>query len=68
MNRLKNKVTFIAGIDFSKEQLRHINDENVKICVAEAAKLPFNDGYFDKVFCHSVFPYFPNISYARQTI
>lgn len=68
LNRLKSRVAFIAGVDFSIEQLRHINDESVKFCVAEAAKLPFNDYVFDKVFCHSVFQYFPDIEYSKQSI
>lgn len=35
---------------------------------AEASKLPFQDGQYDVVFCHSVFQYFPSEDYAQQAI
>ncbi len=68
LERLKNKVSFCAGVDISEEMLKHIKDENIELRVAEASKLPFEDEKFSKVFCHSVFHYFPDIEYAKQSI
>jgi len=68
VKRLKNKADYIVGIDISNNMLSHINDDKIELAVAEANTLPFKTGQFDKVFCHSVFHYFPDIEYAKEVI
>lgn len=57
-----------VGLDASYSMLSRIKDKNIKLIHSEATKIPFKDGHFDKVLCHSIFQYFPNISYAKRVI
>jgi len=68
LERLKNEVTSCTGVDMSEEMLRHIEDKDIELHIAEPNKLPFENEKFSKIFCHSVFHYFPDIEYARQSI
>jgi ubiquinone/menaquinone biosynthesis C-methylase UbiE len=60
----------IYGIDYSnsllEEARNHIPDG--KFYVKEAISIDFMDNFFDVIFAHSVFQYFPNMNYAISTI
>jgi len=68
LQRLKNRVKSIVGVDFSKEMLKGIKDPSIKTYQAEANTLPFSDHSFDKVICHSIFHYFPDLEYAEESV
>lgn len=67
--QLIDYVGSIVGIDASPEMLENANKETqfIKI-VAMADRLPFLSGSLDKIFCHSIFQYFPNHRYATKVI
>jgi ubiquinone/menaquinone biosynthesis C-methylase UbiE len=57
------------GIDISSSLIKKCIEFYGKQCmVAEAADLPFKDGYFDKVFSWGVFLYFNDKDYAARAI
>lgn len=57
------------GIDRSGSLIRkHLEILGGSVCVAEANDLPFEDGCFDRVFCHGVFHYFPDHKYAQRVV
>lgn len=59
-----------VGIDYSRSLIeKHkklLNNNDVFHCYAN--ELPFDDRSFDKVFCYSVFHYFPDKEYSLQVI
>ncbi|MFA5142287.1 MAG: 2-aminoethylphosphonate--pyruvate transaminase [Candidatus Woesearchaeota archaeon] len=58
-----------VGVDYSKHLIdKHKMILGNEVYVAEACKLPFPDKSFDKVFCFSIFQYFPNKEYAQMAI
>lgn len=67
--QLIDAVGVIVGIDASAEMIGHASKESkfIKV-VAMADNLPFPDGSFNKIFCHSIFQYFPNHRYAAKVI
>lgn len=68
-DKLVGNVNIIVGTDASSEMVRNAVKESkfVKV-VAMADELPFLNESFDKIFCHSVFQYFPNYKYAARVI
>ncbi len=66
---LKNQVYAVVGVDASLEMLKNADKDSkfIKV-VAMADCLPFPDNSFDKIFCHSIFQYFPNYQYAAKVI
>lgn len=66
---LLDYVDIIVGIDASSEMIKRASTTNrfIKI-TALADQLPFPDQSFNKVFCHSIFQYFPNYKYAARVI
>lgn len=62
-------VKSLSGIDQSSEAISKINTTlNGDFKISEASKIPFDDKYFDIVFSFSVFFYFNDFNYARETI
>ena len=60
----------VGGVDYSRQLVAGAGKampEGVFL-QAEASRLPFRDGQFNVVFCHSVFQYFPSAEYAQQAI
>lgn len=61
--QLADKVKKIYGVDYSEEMVKRAisrltklnKTHNVEICVGDATNLGFQDNYFDKVICMSVF-------------
>ncbi len=68
LKRLRKRAKTVTGTDFSAALLEGINDPTIEVHHAEANKSPFKNNSFDRVVCHSVFHYFPNIEYATETI
>lgn len=66
---LINYVDIIVGIDASFEMIKRAPSESrfIKI-TASADQLPFPDKSFNKIFCHSIFQYFPNRQYATKAV
>ncbi len=58
-----------VGVDFSMRYAKEArkNNPGARIVVAEAAQLPFGDGSFDRVLCHSLF-HLMDIPYAKKVI
>jgi SAM-dependent methyltransferase len=58
-----------VGVDYSAPLIqRNIEFFKNQCMVAEAADLPFKDGWFDKVFSYGVFQYFPDKAYTRKAV
>lgn len=68
-NKLVDDVSVTVGVDASSEMIGNADEESkfVKV-VAMAHHLPFPNKSFDKIFCYSVFQYFPNYRYAAKVI
>ncbi len=66
-----SKITKTAcGVDLSLSlvnKLRKVHPE-LKLFLAEANNLPFEDQTYDKVLVHSVFHYFPSFKYSKEVI
>ena len=60
----------VTGIDYSESlvevALRAL--PGAKITVHEARDVPFQNGTFTKILSHSVFQYFPDLSYAAEAL
>lgn len=67
--QLIDDVGILVGIDASPEMIGHASKESkfIKI-VANADHLPFPNGSFNKIFCHSIFQYFPNHKYGTKVV
>lgn len=66
---LVGSVGVLVGLDASHEMLMcSTQDCRFDRVQAMADSLPFNVGSFNKVFCHSIFQYFPNHQYAAKVI
>lgn len=67
--QLIDDVGVIVGIDANSEMLGHASKESkfIKV-IALANHLPFSEGSFNKIFCHSIFQYFPSHRYATKVI
>lgn len=65
-NRIKGKVAYAAGIDFSLPILMNFGDRNRIVC-GELLSLPFAANSFDKILSSSVFQYFPDLDYAEKS-
>lgn len=57
----------IVGIDANYQMIRHA-PVSIKRVLGVGDSLPFRDDSFDKILCHSVFQYFPNLNYAENVI
>jgi len=67
---LTNKGLDLYGIDYSSS-LVNLAQKTLPECMikcSEAAMIPFNAQYFDKIFSHSVFFYFESLKYAETAI
>jgi len=60
----------IHGIDFSENMVKLCQEKNVNgiFHKGESNKIPFGNGMFDIVICYSIFHYFPNNIYVKETI
>lgn len=68
-DKLVNHVGVTVGIDASSKMLERANKESRFIKVeALADHLPFPNESFNKIFCHSIFQYFPNHRYAAEVV
>lgn len=61
------------GFDFCGEQVRGrdrfgVDRNQIKLSVAEAARIPMRSNSFDKILCYSVVHYFPDDRYVRDAI
>ena len=58
----------VAGIDYSesliRSALKHVPEG--EFVVSEAVDIPFPNSFFDAIFSHSVFQYFPDERYAEK--
>lgn len=67
--RLVDNTGIVVGLDANPEMLVHAGVDNRYARVAAIADhLSFADETFDKIFCHSIFQYFPNHEYAASVI
>lgn len=57
----------VVGIDASRFMLKLV-PSNIKTYLAEVSNMPFPDQEFDKILCHSIFQYFPNLDYAQKVV
>lgn len=59
-----------SGVDYSQKLIdKHLHlFPSHNVSVSEASNLPFEDNLFDLVFCFGVFQYFPNKTYANESI
>lgn len=64
---LQKFVHKVIGIDSAQEMIQHM-PKTIKTYIAKADDMPFLDGTFDKILCHSIFQYFPSQSYATLVI
>lgn len=66
---LVDKVGGLVGLDANREMMIHAAGEREFVRVeAMADHLPFRNAIFDKIFCHSIFQYFPDYFYAAAVI
>lgn len=57
------------GLDINKTMLQHARGvEGLDLIQGSADRLPFPDNSVDRIFCHSIFQYFPNHEYASRVI
>ncbi len=68
-DKLVDSVSITIGVDASSEMIANSNTDCkfVKV-IAMADHLPFPNESFDKIFCCSVFQYFPNNKYAARVV
>ena len=68
-DKLVDEVDITIGIDASSGMIGNAGKKSkfVKV-ITTADHLPFPDESFDKIFCHSVFQYFPNYKYGARVI
>lgn len=66
-DKLVDYVDFVIGVDANSAMIGNADKGSkfVKV-VSMADHLPFPNESFDKIFCHSVFQYFPNYKYAAR--
>lgn len=64
---LTSKVAVIVGLDATREMILH-TPATIHRVVGQAHKLPFQAQTFNKVLCHSVFQYFPDLKYAQAVV
>lgn len=65
---LVRDVRLIVGLDASREMMVNATRPGFQRIEAVADHLPFDDNTFDKIFCHSIFQYFPDQEYAARVI
>lgn len=61
-------VKLVVGLDASREMMVNADRSEFQKVEAMADHLPFSDGTFDKIFCHSIFQYFPDYEYAARVV
>lgn len=68
-NKLVDDVNIVVGVDASSGMIENADRKSkfIKV-IAMADNLPFPNESFNKIFCHSVFQYFPNYKYATKVI
>lgn len=57
----------VTGVDANHQMIKHATGL-IKKVVGTADAFPFKNGTFDKILCHSVFQYFPNLEYAQKAL
>lgn len=65
---LVSEVGSVVGLDASWGMLAHGRNNRFDLVEASADHLPFSSGAVNKIFCHSIFQYFPNYQYAFRVI
>lgn len=66
---LVGDVEVIVGLDANSEMMANARgDSGFVVVVGMADRLPFDSSTFDKLFCHSIFQYFPDYQYAARVV
>lgn len=66
-SRLNSRVISITGVDANHEMIKHAPNSIRKV-VGSADNLPFTDCSFNKILCHSIFQYFPDLDYSETVL
>ena len=64
---LADYVEKIVGVDAAEQMILKM-PKTIKSHLAKADNLPFEKNSFDKLLCHSIFQYFPDIKYSEMVI
>lgn len=66
IERIAPRVARIAGTDISGEILKRVPPlPNVTVEAMDSDRLTYSDASFDKIICHGVVQYFPDLAYAE---
>lgn len=67
--QLVGDVEIVVGLDANPEMMTNARGDSGFARVAGMAdRLPFDISTFDKIFCHSIFQYFPDYEYAASVV
>ena len=67
---LSAHVRKIVGVDYAPSMVKRCKElfPQADVITAEVRNLPFQKDTFDKIVCFSVFQYFPDLEYAKETL